>query len=159
LASYRAVLDARKYPKITRINLPRIIASETSSSAGVAADGSGPEPGNMGLLHNPAYERFCQRVYELTFEGQKRGVARTAAYREVIYQGGDASDGELAPNARRYSTAASNSLTRVPGMQGQKADRQDRGVCARRCSTLRHVCATGRGRATQCLRRKSHLTA
>lgn len=57
----------------------------------------------MGALPNPAHERFCQIVHKLTLEGEKRGAARTAAYREAIYQGGDATDKQLAPNARRFA--------------------------------------------------------
>lgn len=57
----------------------------------------------MGVLYNPAHERFCQTLHRLTLEGRKRGAARTAAYREAIYQGGDATDAQLAPNARRFA--------------------------------------------------------
>lgn len=57
----------------------------------------------MSALHNPSQERFCQIVHRRTLEGEKRSVARTAAYRDAIYEGGDATDEQLAPNARRYS--------------------------------------------------------
>jgi hypothetical protein len=57
----------------------------------------------MGVLANPDHERFCQEVHRLILDGQKRCVAYTAAYREHIYKGGDASDDDIGPNARRLS--------------------------------------------------------
>lgn len=58
----------------------------------------------MGILLNPAHERFCQEVHRRILLREKRGEAQTAAYREHIYTGADKPDDEkIAPNARRLS--------------------------------------------------------
>ena len=58
----------------------------------------------MGVLPNPAHERFCQEVHRRILSREKRGEAQTAAYREHIYSGKDAAgDKTIAPNARRLA--------------------------------------------------------
>ena len=54
----------------------------------------------MGVLGNFNHERFCQAVHKRIWAGEKRATAIVAAYRETIYEG-NATDDEIAPNARR----------------------------------------------------------
>jgi hypothetical protein len=59
----------------------------------------------MGVLANPAHERFCQEVHRrLLVERETRAKAQTAAYRLCIYSGKeDAADEAIAPNARKLA--------------------------------------------------------
>lgn len=56
----------------------------------------------MSSLPNPDHERFCQDVHRRILNREKVGEARTAAYREHIYQG-KGPDTFVADNARRLA--------------------------------------------------------
>lgn len=56
----------------------------------------------MGALPNPDHERFCQEVHRRILNREKVGEARTAAYREHVYEG-KGPDSAIAPNARRLA--------------------------------------------------------
>lgn len=61
----------------------------------------------MGVLRNPAHERFCHAVRDRMLDGDSRAVACTAAYVEVIYDPADSrasgSDTAIPANARRLA--------------------------------------------------------
>lgn len=57
----------------------------------------------MGALGNLDHERFCQALHKRVWAGEKRGSARTAAYRDTMYSGDNADDTALAANARRLA--------------------------------------------------------
>ncbi len=57
----------------------------------------------MGVLGNTKHERFCQAVHRRVLAGETRGKSRTAAYREIIYQGDNPDDNAIAPDARKLA--------------------------------------------------------
>ena len=59
----------------------------------------------MGVLPNPNHERFAQEVHRRTLARETRAKARTAAYRAHVLTG-EATDEQIAPNARRLANSA-----------------------------------------------------
>jgi hypothetical protein len=58
----------------------------------------------MGVLGNIKHEAFAQEVHRQQLSGEKRGAARTAAYRTTIYTGeSPVDDAALAPDARKMA--------------------------------------------------------
>lgn len=58
----------------------------------------------MGVLGNIKHEAFAQEVHRRQLSGEKRGVARTAAYRTAIYTGdAPVEDVAIAPDARKLA--------------------------------------------------------
>ena len=58
----------------------------------------------MGVLGNIKHEAFAQDVHRRMLAGERRGRARTAAYRATVYTGrAHVADTALAPNARRLA--------------------------------------------------------
>ena len=58
----------------------------------------------MGVLGNIKHEAFAQDVHRRMLAGERRGRARTAAYRATVYTGSaHVADAALAPNARRLA--------------------------------------------------------
>lgn len=59
----------------------------------------------MGVLPNPNHERFAQEIHRRTLAREPRAQARTAAYRAHVLTG-EATDEQIAPNARRLANSA-----------------------------------------------------